>query len=122
MEETDLNSVRELRQRAGMQQKDLAISVGVSRPTVSEWEHNKKDPSGDRLKRLSEIFNVDPGVILGYRDYYAPETAEKAPQTIEARSVSAGMDKLPKAQREMILNMVRAMFPNNFTEDEDDET
>lgn len=62
-----MNTVRELRIRAGMQQKELAIAAGVSRPTVSEWEHNKKDPSGDRLKRLSEIFNVDPGVILGFR-------------------------------------------------------
>ena len=62
-----MNIVRELRQRAGMQQKELAISVGVARPTVSEWEHGKKDPSGERLRKLSEIFNVDPGVILGYR-------------------------------------------------------
>lgn len=62
-----MNIIRELRIRAGMQQKELAIAAGVSRPTVSEWEHNKKDPSGDRLKRLSEIFGVDPGVILGYR-------------------------------------------------------
>ena len=62
-----MNIVRELRQRAGMQQKELAISVGVARPTVSEWEHGKKDPSGECLRKLSEIFNVDPGVILGYR-------------------------------------------------------
>ena len=62
-----LNAVKELRERAGMQQKELAILVGVARPTVSEWEHQKKDPSGDRLKKLSEIFSVDPGIILGYR-------------------------------------------------------
>lgn len=62
-----MNIVRELRQRAGMQQKELAIHIGVARPTVSEWEHGKKDPSGDRLKKLSELFKVDPGVILGYR-------------------------------------------------------
>ncbi len=62
-----MNAVKELRERAGMQQKELAILVGVARPTVSEWEHQKKDPSGDRLKKLSEIFSVDPGIILGYR-------------------------------------------------------
>lgn len=68
-----MNIVRELRQRAGMQQKELAISIGVARPTVSEWEHGKKDPSGDRLKKLSELFHVDPGVILGYRPLTAGE-------------------------------------------------
>lgn len=61
-----MNIVKELRERAGMQQKELAILVGVSRPTVSEWEHGKKDPSGERLRKLSQIFNVDIGTILGY--------------------------------------------------------
>lgn len=60
-----MNIVRELRKRKGIQQKELAITVGVSRPTVSEWEQNKKDPSGERLKRLSEFFGVDELVILG---------------------------------------------------------
>lgn len=66
------NIVKELRIRAGMQQKELAILAGVSRPTVSEWEHGKKNPSGERLKRLSEIFNVDIGTILGYSPGFIP--------------------------------------------------
>ena len=62
-----MNIVKELRERAGMQQKELAILVGVSRPTVSEWEHGKKDPSKDRLKKLAQIFGCDIGTILGYQ-------------------------------------------------------
>jgi transcriptional regulator with XRE-family HTH domain len=61
-----MNIVKELRQRAGMQQKELASLVGVSRPTISEWEHGKKDPSGERLRKLADLFNVDPGTILGF--------------------------------------------------------
>lgn len=64
-----MNIVKELRERAGMQQKELALLVGVARPTVSEWEHGKKDPSGDRLRKLAEIFHTDAGVILGYQPY-----------------------------------------------------
>lgn len=60
-----MNIVKELRRSAGMQQKELAIAVGVAAPTVSEWEHQKKDPSGDRLQKLAEIFGVAPTVILG---------------------------------------------------------
>lgn len=62
-----MNIVKELRERAGMQQKEVAIAVGVARPTVSEWEHQKKDPSGERLFKLAELFDVDPGVVLGYK-------------------------------------------------------
>lgn len=67
-----MNKVKELRQRAGMQQKELAILLGVSRPTVSEWEHGKKDPSKDRLIKLSQVFNVDIGTILGYDPLFVP--------------------------------------------------
>ena len=60
------NRVKELRERAGMQQKEVAIAVGITRPTVSEWENQKKNPSGERLERLVEIFGVPKSVILGY--------------------------------------------------------
>lgn len=72
-----MNLVKELRERAGMQQKEVALAVGVSRPTVSEWEHQKKDPSGERLKKLAALFNVDPGIVLGYRiaDYTTPDSS-----------------------------------------------
>lgn len=67
-----MNRVRELRKRAGMQQKELAIAVGIARPTISEWEHQKKDPSEERLQRLSEIFGVSKAVILCYEDIPNP--------------------------------------------------
>lgn len=63
-----MNRVRELRKRSGMSQKELAFAVGVTRPTVSEWEHQKKSPSDERLMRLAEIFNVSTGVVLGYEE------------------------------------------------------
>lgn len=67
-----MNRVRELRKRAGMQQKELAIALGITRPTVSDWERNKKDPGPNNLKKLSEIFNVSTGVILTYEDVPNP--------------------------------------------------
>lgn len=60
-----MNIVRELRKRKGIQQKELALIIGVAQPTVSDWEKNKKDPSGERLKKLAEYFEVDELVILG---------------------------------------------------------
>ena len=67
-----MNRVRELRIRAEMQQKELASLAGVSHATVSDWETGKKNPSGARLKRLSEIFGVDHATILGYDPLYIP--------------------------------------------------
>jgi len=118
-----MNIVKELRKKKGIQQKELAICIGVSRPTVSEWESNKKDPSGERLKKLAEFFDVDELVILGKGivDIDRPETEKikqmileklktSQPQTDEARILAHGIDKLPKAQREQALDVVKAMF------------
>lgn len=114
-----MNIVRELRKKKGIQQKELAIEIGVSIPTVSDWETGKKDPTGIRLQKLANYFGVDELVILGQEVLTIGPDDSKIPKTPEARSVSVGMDKLPKEQREMILNMVKAMFPNKFTEEDE---
>lgn len=104
-----MNIVKELRKRAGIQQKELALIVGVAQPTVSEWELNKKDPSGERLKKLAEFFKVDELVILG-TGVIDLSKKQGIPQTPEARIISGGVDKLPKEQREQALAVMRAMF------------
>ena len=109
-----MNIVKELRKKAGIQQKALAIGIGVSRPTVSEWESGKKDPSGERLKKLAKFFEVDELVILGKGVIDLSDDLPDVPKTPEARTVSAGMDELPPEQRQLIVNMVTAMYPDVF--------
>lgn len=106
-----MNIVKELRKKAGIQQKELAIEIGVSRPTVSEWESNKKDPSGDRLKKLAEYFNVDELVILGISVSKKDSENETTPKTIEARLLGRGADKMPEEDRQRLLDMVKLVFP-----------
>ena len=105
-----MNIVKELRKAKGIQQKELAISIGVSRPTVSEWESNKKDPSGERLRKLAEFFGVDELVILG-KGVVDLAHDENIPKTPEARILARGVDNMPQEQREQLLNVFRAVFP-----------
>lgn len=114
-----MNIVKELRRRANIQQKELAIIIGVSRPTVSEWESNKKDPSGERLKKLAEYFQVDELVILGkgvvdLTGDAVPDPQPGAPKTREARSLANGIDKMPEEQRKAILSMMARLYPGTF--------
>ena len=60
-----MNKVKEICIRKGIVQKELSSMVGVSQPTVSDWFNNKKDPSGPRLDKLSEVLKVSRAVILG---------------------------------------------------------
>lgn len=67
-----MNIVKELRIDRGMSQKELALTVGVAQGTVSEWESQKKNPSGERLAKLSEIFGVPSTKIIGVTGYNSP--------------------------------------------------
>ncbi|MBR1709262.1 MAG: helix-turn-helix transcriptional regulator [Clostridia bacterium] len=78
-----MNVVRELREKMGLQQKDLALKIGVSQPTISEWEHGKKDPSGERLIKLAELFGVTTLEILGIPIDPAQKNAPRTPPTDE---------------------------------------
>lgn len=135
-----MNIIRELRKKKGIQQKELAIAIGVSCPTVSAWESNKKDPSGERLKKLAEFFGVDELVILGRGTFIPdppglfvptkPEISGKSeteqivdrllkqlqgqPRTQEAEIISVALDKMPKSERVKALNMLKAVYSEYF--------
>lgn len=51
-----------------MTQKEVAISLGVSTPTVSDWENCNKYPTPEKLKLLSELFLVSIDYLLGCTD------------------------------------------------------
>lgn len=60
-----MNIVRELLKKAGITQKELAIEIGVTEATISDWKRNKKDPNEENLKKLARYFGVDELAILG---------------------------------------------------------
>lgn len=60
-----MNNIKKARENAGMSQKEVAISLKVSAPTVSEWESGKKNPSAKNMKELAKIFNVSIDYLLG---------------------------------------------------------
>lgn len=120
-----MNIVKELRKKNNIQQKELALIIGVAQPTVSEWETGKKDPSGERLKKLAQFFQVDELVVLGLGIGDTVKKDAGVPKTIEARIISGGVDKMTKQQREQVLAVVKAMFVNHpelFEEGDKDVT
>ena len=138
-----MNIVKELRKKKGIQQKELAIEIGVTQPTVSDWESGKKDPSGERLQKLAAYFGVDELVILGKGtvNLYPSDNPNglseteqivqhvlqqlgSQPKTKEARIISGGVDKMPPEQREQAVNIMKAVFTqyaDYFERKEDDK-
>lgn len=57
-----------LRREAGMNQLDLAETLGLSQQAISKYENGKAEPDSDTLKRLSKLFNVSVDYIIGNSD------------------------------------------------------
>jgi transcriptional regulator with XRE-family HTH domain len=51
-----------------MSQEELANSLGVARPTVSQMENGRRKVSADELPKLCKILQVTADVLLGLED------------------------------------------------------
>ena len=100
--------VRELREKIGLQQKQLAIDLGVSQPTVCDWEGGKKEPSFRSAIKIAEYFNVSTDYLLGRSDDPTPpnETRTIADDDIKF-ALTGGLSKMTDAQYEEVKRYAR---------------
>jgi len=106
---------------------ELSRLSGVGKSDISNYLKGKYLPKQDKCYLLANALNVDPGWLMtGVEQQYEDESNETVqPQTIEAKILSKGIDKLPKEQREQALAMFKLMFAPQYAdlftgEDEDD--
>ncbi|HEX3009897.1 MAG TPA: helix-turn-helix domain-containing protein [Bacteroidales bacterium] len=59
--------IKELRNRKGFSQEELAEKAGLSLRTVQRIENGETEPRGDSLKRLASAFNVSPDEIIDWQ-------------------------------------------------------
>lgn len=59
------NTLKRLRQQAGMTQKQLAESIGVTKAVISYYELQERYPSPEVLIKLASIFHVSTDYLLG---------------------------------------------------------
>lgn len=109
-----------LTQQSGMKSKEIAKALEVSEATYSYWKSGTKYPGPEKISALAEFFHVDKSAITDERPRKRVD-----PQTIEARIISVGVDKMTPENREKALNMMRLMFAEIYESDDrsdDDDT
>jgi transcriptional regulator with XRE-family HTH domain len=58
-------NVKRLREAASVTQEELAKEIGISRPTLTNIEANKRKVSAEELAKLADYFNISADEILG---------------------------------------------------------
>ena len=59
--------IKELRNRKGFSQEELADKSGLSLRTIQRIENGETEPRGDSLKRLAMTFGVSPDEIIDWQ-------------------------------------------------------
>lgn len=57
--------LRELRERAGMSQKQLAAYIGVSPTSISLYELHERMPKQETMAEIARVFRVSTDYLLG---------------------------------------------------------
>lgn len=60
------NKIRQLRQRDGRKQEDLANALGVTNQAVSRWEASGGYPDMEMIPAIANYFNVSIDELFGY--------------------------------------------------------
>jgi len=57
--------LQEIRKAKGLKQEELSAQVGITRPTLSQYETDRSCPDGVVLKKLSDVLGVSTDYLLG---------------------------------------------------------
>lgn len=99
-------NIKKAREAAGKSQKEIAVTLGVSAPTVSDWEAGKKFPNAKNLVQLSNYLGVSTDYLLG-NEKAAPSEDEATDETIQ--KIMGEVNRLPPDQRENLLSFLRGL-------------
>ena len=122
-----MNRIRELRKSKRLSQMELAEILHVSQSSLSGYERGAFEPEIDTLKAIADYFKVSIDYVVGgSADNVVPfsgsvniaETEEPTPieamPSEEWRSLAPGWHNMTKEERQRVVAVVKAMYPDRF--------
>jgi len=70
--------LREIRQRLGLSQAEVALRAGCTRAAISHWECGRQWPSLVMIPRLAQALDVPEALLLDLRRPCTPHTGSRA--------------------------------------------
>lgn len=99
-----MTRLRECRENAKLSQKYVAITLGLSAPSVANWERGKTNPTHENIVKLADLYGVSVDYLLGRTD--EPRTEELSIREIDF-ALSGEIRDLSEAEKKDVLDYVR---------------
>lgn len=98
--------LHDLRQRAGLSQREVAEKLGMSQRAYSHWERHPVALRPEQLWKLAQALGVSLDELIG-----GTQTAarKRGPKSQLEKQLEAIAD-LPRAQQQRILDVVQALI------------
>lgn len=61
-----LKNLKKLRENAGISQKQLADSIGVSQQSINKYENHKIEPDIDTMVKIADYFETSVDYLIGH--------------------------------------------------------
>lgn len=84
------NSIKEIRLKNNLSKVEMAKKLDVSEGTIRMWESGKNEPRMGMVEKISDLFNVSKGYLLGEIDSVALPKFEQDVELSYYGKVSAG--------------------------------
>ena len=69
----DVENLKSARKSTGMTQKDVSTALNISPNTYKNYEQGLREPNGDTIVALANLFHVTTDYLLGRPDAKPPE-------------------------------------------------
>ena len=73
---------KEARIRKRLKLTEVAQTLGVTQPTISSWESERKSPSLDMVVKMAELYGVTTDYLLGRNTEFTPGRTSPIPSEI----------------------------------------
>lgn len=106
--------IKQVRKEKGLQQKAVALEIGLDQSNYNKIENGRREPSVEVLQKLSVIFGVTVDDLLN------PDNNQPSPVTVEDKTVTEKIrliEQLEDEDKSVIYKMIDTMLTKKKFQD-----
>ena len=98
----NIENLKKAREKVGLTQAQAAEAIGVSDGTYKNYEQGKREPNGDKMVTIANLFNVTTDYLLGREPAPNPFSDLNLSEEDEANVVAKYMSLPPEIRACML--------------------